>query len=198
MALPARKEVERYTYGDYLNWPDEERWELINGEAYDMSPAPSRWHQQISIELVRQIANFLSGKKCKAYHAPFDVRLPVADEDDSETMTVVQPDIVVICDPAKLDDRGCRGAPDFVVEILSPFTASKDQTKKLALYERHGVKEYWIIHPTDNLLTVRLLEKDGRYGIPKIYEGMGSLEVATLPGLTIDLDAVFQKPTFTP
>ena len=198
MALPAYKEVERYSYGDYLNWPDEERWELIDGEAYDMSPAPSRWHQRISIELVRQIANFLSGKKCEVYSAPFDVRLPEADEDDSETMTVVQPDIVVICDPAKLDDRGCRGAPDFVVEILSPFTASKDQIEKLALYQKHGVKEYWIVHPTDNLLTARLLGKDGRYGIPKIYEGMGRLEVATLPGLTIDLDAVFQKPTSTP
>ena len=195
MALPAHKEVERYTYGDYLNWPDEERWELIDGEAYDMSPAPSRWHQQISMELAKQIAVFLTGKKCEVYHAPFDVRLPEADEDDSETMTVVQPDIAVICDPAKLDNRGCRGAPDFVVEILSPFTASKDQIEKLALYEKHGVKEYWIIHPTDNLLTAHLLGKDGKYGTPAIYEGKGSLEVATLPGLTVDLDAVFVAST---
>jgi len=195
MALPARKEVERYTYGDYLNWPDEERWELIEGEAYDMSPAPSRWHQQIAGELFKQIAVFLTGKKCEAYFAPFDVRLPRADEDDSETMTVVQPDIVVVCNPAKLDNRGCRGAPDLVVEILSPFTASKDQIEKLALYEKHGVKEYWIIHPTDNLLTVRLLEEDGKYGIPAIYEGKGSLEVATLPGLTVNLDAVFVAST---
>ncbi|MBU0566484.1 Uma2 family endonuclease [bacterium] len=195
MALPAYKEVERYTYGDYLNWPDEERWELIEGEAYDMSPAPSRWHQQIAGELFKQIAVFLTGKKCEAYFAPFDVRLPRADEDDSETMTVVQPDIVVVCNPAKLDNRGCRGAPDLVVEILSPFTASKDQIEKLALYEKHGVKEYWIIHPTDNLLTVRLLEEDGKYGIPAIYEGKGSLEVATLPGLTVNLDAVFVAST---
>ncbi|MBU1615453.1 Uma2 family endonuclease [bacterium] len=195
MALPAYKEVERYTYGDYLNWPDEERWELIEGEAYDMSPAPSRWHQQIAGELFKQIAVFLTGKKCEAYFAPFDVRLPEADEDDSETMTVVQPDIVVVCNPAKLDNRGCRGAPDLVVEILSPFTASKDQIEKLALYEKHGVKEYWIIHPTDNLLTVRLLEEDGKYGIPAIYEGKGSLEVATLPGLTVNLDAVFVAST---
>ncbi|MBU1486738.1 Uma2 family endonuclease, partial [bacterium] len=86
MALLARKEVERYTYGDYLSWPDDERWELIEGVAYDMSPAPSRWHQQIAGELFKQIAVFLTGKKCEAYFAPFDVRLPEADEDDSEVM----------------------------------------------------------------------------------------------------------------
>ena len=181
-----------YTYGDYLTWPDDIRCELIEGVIYNMSPAPSRRHQQISMELARQIANFLAERKCKVYHAPFNVRLPEDDEDDNEILTVIQPDIVVVCDPAKLDEKGCQGAPDFIAEILSPSTAANDQITKMALYEKHEVKEYWILHPTDTLVTVRLLGKNGKYGIPAIYEGKGRLTLATLPGLKIDLEAVFR------
>ncbi|MFH0925237.1 MAG: Uma2 family endonuclease [bacterium] len=191
MNLPAYKtEIQTFTYADYLNWPDDERWELIDGVAYDMSPAPSREHQRISGELFKQIAVFLTGKKCEAYFAPFDVRLPrEEDDDEDQIIDVVQPDIVVVCDPAKLDSRGCKSGPDFVIEIISPATASKDQIKKVVLYERSKVKEYWIVHPSDKIITVRLL---GKYDIPKIYEGKGELQVVSLPGLTIDLNEVFR------
>jgi len=193
MSLPVLKNKKPYTYGDYLNWPYELRCELIEGEIYDMSPAPLRRHQQISVELTTQIANFLRDKQCEVYAAPFDVRLPEKDEADSEITTVVQPDISVICDPAKLDERGCKGAPDFIAEILSPSTAAKDQIQKTALYEKHGVREYWVIHPSDKLLTVRLLGADGKYGIPAIYEGKGTRAITVLPELEIDLEAVFRE-----
>ncbi|MCX7013538.1 MAG: Uma2 family endonuclease [Candidatus Sumerlaeota bacterium] len=184
---------EGFTYGDYVKWPEGERWELIDGVAYDMTPAPLRRHQDLSRELFVQVCNFLKDKPCKAYDAPFDVRLPEGDEADDLVPTVVQPDIAVICDLKKLDDRGCRGAPDFVVEVVSPSTSAKDQIQKTALYERHGVREYWVIHPTDKLLTVRLLGADAKYGVPVIREGKGRIEVATLPGLEVDLDAVFAE-----
>ena len=180
------------TYGDYLKLPGEERWELIEGVLYDMSPAPSKRHQQISVELTRQIATFLAGKECQMFHAPFDVRFPENDEADEDVASVVQPDIVVICDPSKLDERGCRGAPDFIVEILSPSTAAKDQIQKLDLYEKSGVTEYWIVHPADNTLTVRVLGADGNYGKPRIFEGKGKKHTSVLPDLEIDLDEVFK------
>ena len=189
----AYKTAECYTYGDYVNWPDEERWELIDGVAYNMSPAPNRRHQEILGETFRQAADSLVGKPCRAYIAPFDVRLPEADEDDADTTTVVQPDLAVVCDPAKLDDKGCRGAPDFIVEVLSPSTAAKDQIEKVALYERHGVREYWVIHPTDGLVTIHVLGADGRYGMPDVREGKGKIAVTVLSGLEIDLDAVFPE-----
>jgi Uma2 family endonuclease len=193
MSLSVLKNKKAYTYGDYLNWPYELRCELIEGEIYDMSPAPLRRHQKVAVELLTQIAVFLRDKTCEVYISPFDVRLPEKDEADSEITTVVQPDISVICDPTKLDERGCKGAPDFIAEILSPSTAAKDQIQKTALYEKHGVKEYWLIHPIDKLLTVRLLGADGKYGIPAIYEGKGRRAIAVLPELEIDLDAVFRE-----
>ncbi|MBI4778088.1 Uma2 family endonuclease [Candidatus Desantisbacteria bacterium] len=140
MGFAARKKEERFTYGDYLKWPDEERWELIDGVAYDMSPAPSRRHQEVVGELFRQFATYLLGKSCKVYVAPFDVRLPECDEADEDIITVVQPDIIVVCDRDKLDDKGGRGAPDIVIEILSPWTAKKDLRTKYNLYERHRVR----------------------------------------------------------
>ncbi|MBF0525694.1 MAG: Uma2 family endonuclease [Deltaproteobacteria bacterium] len=192
MTTNARK-LENCTYGDYLTWPEEERWEIIEGVPYAMSPAPPPRHQIISGNLFVQIHPFLVDKDCLVFYAPFDVRLPKSDESDQNITTVVQPDISVICDPAKIDDRGCRGAPDFIVEILSPHTSKKDQAEKLALYEKHGVKEYWIIYPDYATVIVRLLGEDGKYGPPKINEADGNLEAAVLPDLTIDLDAVFER-----
>ncbi|MBI4778090.1 Uma2 family endonuclease, partial [Candidatus Desantisbacteria bacterium] len=131
MGFEARKKEERFTYGDYLKWPDDQRWELIDGVAYDMSPAPSRKHQKVVGELFAQFHSYLKDKSCEVYVAPFDVRLPEVDEGvaplaaDEEIITVVQPDIVVVCDRDKLDDRGGRGAPDIVIEILSPWTAKQ-------------------------------------------------------------------------
>lgn len=193
MSQAAEKNEKRYTYGDYRGWPEGERWELIEGIPYNMTPGPSIEHQRISGELFRQISNFLFDKDCEVFAAPFDVRLPERDEADDEIITVVQPDIAVICEPGKLDVRGCRGAPDFIIEILSPATAAKDQIQKVALYEKHGVKEYWLGHPSDRLITVRLVGADEKYGIPKIYEAKGLLPVNTLPGLEIDLDTVFRR-----
>ncbi|MDM8541312.1 Uma2 family endonuclease [Desulfococcaceae bacterium HSG9] len=189
MALALKKEI--YTYSDYLRYTEDDRFELIAGEVYDMSPAPSRRHQQISGELFRQIANHLVDRQCSVYAAPFDVRLTEADEADEECSTVVQPDISVICDHEKLDDKGCKGAPDFIAEIISPYTASKDNITKAALYEKHGVKEYWIVHPVDNILIVRHLDENGKYTPAVFYEGQGTLKLAVLPDLEIDLDALF-------
>ena len=181
----------RYTYADYLKWTDGERWELIDSIAYNMTPAPSRRHQEILGELYRQLSNYLVGKDCKVYPAPFDVRLPQEAENEEGTTTVVQPDIVVVCDPVKLDNRGCKGAPDLVVEILSPETAKKDLTTKLTLYERVGVKEYWIVHPTDKTVMIFELSQDGKYGRPQTYGEGDQIPVRTLIDLTIDLVSVF-------
>ena len=182
---PAKQTQPGFTYGDYRQWPEDERWELIAGEAYAMSPAPTRTHQMILGEIFRQIANFLEDKPCQVYIAPFDVLLPEGNEADDAIETVVQPDLVVVCDASKLDEKGCRGAPDWVIEVLSPSTASKDHVRKKSLYERHGVREYWLVHPTDQLLTRYLLEGKA-FGPALIEETEGSTEVAVLPGLTIE------------
>ncbi|MBA2410335.1 MAG: Uma2 family endonuclease [Gammaproteobacteria bacterium] len=174
-----------YTYQDYCAWSDDERWELIDGQAYNMSPAPTRRHQDVVMELSRQIANFLRAHPCRVYTAPFDVRLPRAAEADAQIDTVVQPDISVICDANKLDDPGCRGAPDWIIEVLSPGTAAKDQIRKRELFQRHGVKEYWLVHPIDRILTVYKLETQ-EYGKPDIRATEGSTEVATIQGFEID------------
>ena len=184
---PAQKTRQHFTYGDYRQWPEDQRWELIDGEAYAMAPAPTRIHQALVGEIFRQIANFLAGKPCKVYVAPFDVRLPAQDEADDDTATVVQPDIAVICDEAKLDDKGCRGAPDWLIEVLSPSTASRDHVQKKALYERHGVREYWLVHPADRLLT-RYHGQNGVFGPALIEETRGATAVGVLPGLEIQWD----------
>lgn len=193
MPIPAKKEDVRYTYSDYVKWPDDERWELINGIAYDMSPAPSRRHQEISMELARQISNYLADKPCRVYAAPFDVRLPEGEQADEDIKNVVQPDIVVVCDPAKLDDRGCKGAPDLIIEISSPHTSGKDMKEKLDLYERTGVREYWIAHPTDKILMVFKLGPDGRYGRPYVYTEGDTVKVGIFEDLSIDLKPVFAE-----
>lgn len=176
---------DRFTYADYLTWPDDERWELIDGQAYAMCPAPTWHHQEVLMELSRQVANFLLGKRCRVLAAPFDVRLPKQNDTDDQTDTVVQPDLVVVCDPNKLDRAGCRGAPDWVVEVLSPSTAARDQITKRDLYQRHGVKEYWLVHAEDGVL-MRYFLNDGIFQAPRIDVMQGSTEVAVLPGLKID------------
>ncbi len=184
MGLPRRDAI-RHSYADYLSWPNDLRYELIDGVAYLMSPAPARRHQEIVGEVFRQASNSLAGKPCRAFIAPLDVRLPEADEADERIDTVVQPDVLVVCDPSKLDEKGMRGAPDWVVEVLSPATSSHDQTVKLAAYERAGVPEVWLVHPSDRLVTVYRLAA-GAYGRPAIHELQGVLEVGSLPAITID------------
>ncbi|MBF0510214.1 MAG: Uma2 family endonuclease, partial [Deltaproteobacteria bacterium] len=190
MALVA-PQTEKYTYGDYLTWLDGKRWEIIKGVPYQMTPGPLMRHQLVLGELYLQLAGFLRGRTCRVILSPFDVRLPRGDEADSHIDTVVQPDLVIVCDRSKLDERGCRRAPDLVVEILSPSTADRDQGVKLDLYEQHGVKEYWIIDPIDREVTVHLMGEEGKYGPPVTYEGEVDLEVAIIPGLVIDLGRVF-------
>ncbi len=182
----------RYTYEDYCKWENDERWELIAGVPYCMSPAPSRVHQKIVGEIFRQFANYLTDKKCDVYSAPFDVRLPEANEADEKIATVVQPDLVVICNSQKLDDAGCRGAPDLVIEVISPATASRDNIEKLALYEKHKVREYWIVHPTERIIWVYLLEEIKRYGRPAVYDSGAKVSVKILPDLLIDISLVFK------
>ena len=192
MSLPIKKE-EKYTYGDCLTWPENERWEIIDGAAYEMTAAPSRMHQSISGELFYQIKAYLKGKSCKVYDAPFDVRLPEGNEKDEDIETVVQPDIVVVCDPSKLDDRGCKGAPNLIIEILSPFTAKKDLEDKLYLYEKAGVKEYWIVHPTDKTVMVFKLEESNKYGRYKIYSAEDILKASIFEDFEIVLKDIFEE-----
>ncbi len=192
MAYPLKKEEKKYTYQDYLTWPMEERWELINGIAYDMSPSPSRFHQKISRELLRQFANYLIDKACEIYSAPFDVRLPLGDEETGDIENVVQPDLIVVCDQSKLDDKGCKGAPTLIIEIISSSTASKDMKEKFSLYERAGVKEYWIVNPIDNTLMIFKSGENGEYGKPEIYTEKDKVEVDVLGSLVIDLEIVFR------
>lgn len=186
MAL-ALKDTQHHCYGDYLAWPEDSRYELIDGSAYAMSPAPDLAHQDVAGEIYRQASNILIGKPCRAFIAPVDVRLPRQNEADENIDTVVQPDVLVVCDSSKLERRGVRGAPDWIVEVLSPSTAGHDQIRKRNLYERHGVTEYWLIHPIDRVLTVyRLIA--GEYGKPELYELNGETQVSVLPDIVIRWD----------
>jgi Uma2 family endonuclease len=188
MGLP-RRDALHHTYADYCNWPEEVRYELLDGTAYLMSPAPSRQHQELLGELFYQVRTGLEGKPCRAYVAPFDVRLPKGDESDDLIDTIVQPDLLVVCDRKKLDERGLRGAPDWIVEVLSPATAAHDQTVKLAAYERARVPEVWLVHPVDGVLTIYRLE-NALFARPSIHELRGHTSVAAVPDLTIDWDAL--------
>ncbi len=182
-----------YSYADYLKWTFEERVELIKGKLFRMSPAPRRTHQEIGVVMGSEIYNYLKGKLCKVYHAPFDVRFPSNQGDsDDQTFTVVQPDICVVCDPVKLDDAGCKGAPDLVVEILSPTTASKDLNEKYRLYEEHGVKEYWVVYPGENVLEIYELI-DGKYISRGKFVREDQVRSNVLKGLVLNLEDVFEE-----
>jgi Uma2 family endonuclease len=190
MGHPAEKANGRYSYADYSQWPDEERRELIHGEAFAMTPAPSRAHQKISVALVSQFYQQLTGKPCEVYCAPFDVRLPVGSERDEDIYTVVQPDLVIVCDSSKLDERGCKGAPDLVVEIVSPQSARMDLKIKLSLYEKAGVKEYWVVQPTEKIVMVFNPGANGEFGKPSVYSQEDIVPIAVLGGLAIDMQPV--------
>ncbi|VXD16168.1 Uma2 family endonuclease [Marinoscillum sp. 108] len=182
-----------YSYADYLKWTFEERVELIKGKLFKMSPAPRRTHQEIDSRLHVEIGTFLKGKSCHLYSAPFDVRFPnLTNDPDDQTFTVVQPDLCVVCDPAKLDDAGCKGAPDLVVEILSPTTASKDLNEKYRLYEEHGVKEYWVVYPGENVLEIYELI-DGKYISRGKFVREDQVRSNVLKGLVLNLEDVFEE-----
>ena len=181
----------RYTYADYLLWQFSERVELIKGRVFKMSPAPKRIHQSISINLSAMFWNFFDKHKCKLFAAPFDVRLSKKKK-DRQIETVVQPDISVICDISKLDDRGCLGAPDLIVEILSPSTRKKDITDKFVLYEENSVKEYWIVDADNQTLLKYVLQNKKDIG-EKILDASENVTSTIFPKVTIVLNEVFEN-----
>lgn len=187
MLLP-RRDTQHHTYGESFTWSDDQRIELVGGVAYVKEPpAPSRAHQELVGELHRQVANALEGTSSRAYVAPFDVRLPTAGEADDEIDTVLQPDVLIVCDRRKLDERGMRGAPDWVAEVLSPSTSRHDRFVKLPVYERAAVPEVWLIDPAERTLSVYRLE-GGRYGSPRTQGLRGTTPIAAVPGVSIDWD----------
>lgn len=172
---------QKYTYADYLTWPDTPRYELIDGEPYLMAPAPTTNHQRVIGNLFYEIRAYLKGKTCEVFVAPFDVRIT---ED-----TVVQPDITVVCDPSKLDKAGLQGAPDMVVEVLSPASLRHDQVTKLNRYRKAGVREYWMISPEGRTVQVFLLE-NGKY-VAQGYTEEDTVRITVLENLSINLRDVF-------
>ncbi|MGM0410880.1 MAG: Uma2 family endonuclease [Bacillota bacterium] len=191
-SIREKAENHLYTYGDYLSWSDEKRYELIDGQVYLMTPSPSRRHQKIVVELIRQFSSFLQDKKCEVYTAPFDVRLPEDEEKDEDIKTVIQPDILVVCDEKKLDEKGCKGAPDLVIEIISPSSAGRDRKYKRNLYEKHGVKEYWLVDYSEEIVEVYLLTIDNEYKKAKVYLKENIVPVKVLNELEINLESVFK------
>jgi Uma2 family endonuclease len=179
-----------YTYADYLNWQFQERVELIKGCIKKMSPAPSRKHQQVSSNIHGIFHNTLKGKSCHLFHAPFDVRLPIPNK--TKDTTVVQPDICIICDESKLDDKGCNGAPDLIVEIISAGNAKHDADTKFKLYEEAGVKEYWMVYPEEKNIFLYYLSHQLYIGTKPFTEGE-ILQSKTFPDLKIPVDDIFEK-----
>jgi Uma2 family endonuclease len=184
MGSPVRKANKVYTYADCLTWPDEERWEIIDGNAYSMTPAPTTQHQRISRELGRMIVSFFHKRTCEPFIAPVDVVL--------DDRNIVQPDILVVCDPAKVTEKNIQGAPDLVVEILSPSTSVKDRREKRRLYERFGVSEYIIIDPFGEAAE-RFALVEGRYAASDILQWDEVVESKAFPELQLPLWEVFGK-----
>ena len=179
-----------YNYSDYLLWQFSERVELIKGFINKMSPAPNLSHQKISINLSSALYGFLKKSPCSVFAAPFDVRLPIKSA--NKDTTVVQPDLCIICDESKLDKRGCNGAPDLMVEIVSQSNSKHDVKTKFELYQEAGVLEYWIIEPYDKILFVYTLI-DGKYiGLQPQTEG-DIIKSPLFPDIQITLDDVFYR-----
>ncbi len=182
-----------YSYADYLKWDIEERLELIRGKVFKMSPAPSRLHQKVVGLIFNSLFQYLKGQRCEVYIAPFDVRIPRKSKDDQDIITVLQPDICVICDSTKLDDKGCIGAPDIVVEILSPGNNRKELQSKYEIYEEAAVKEYWIIHPTEKTFLKYELSEEGKFFASRLLTIGDLVETPVLPGFVLNLEEVFEE-----
>lgn len=183
-----------YTYADYLTWQFPERVELIDGHIFKMPRAASTLYQQISGAFLTAFVSYLKGKTSRIFHAPFDVRFPKQRDvlRDDQIDTVVQPDLV-ICNKSKLDERGCLGAPDLIVEILSPSTATKDVKEKFELYETSGVREYWIVHPEESLLEIFRLDESSKYRLERIYTREDIVNVGIFDDFSIDLRDIFEE-----
>ena len=181
-----------YTYADYYSWKFQERVELIKGRVFKMSPAPNRDHQRISLRLSVAFAQCFSNDLCEVYPAPFDVRLPVQKVSSDQTETVVQPDHCVISDLDKLDDRGCFGAPDLVVEILSPGNTHKEMHEKYDVYQESGVREYWLVNPLDKNVLIYLLNEQGAFEGQKPFVEEMEITSFIFPGLKVNLIDLFK------
>jgi len=184
----------RYSYADYLTWMDDTRRELYNGFIKMMTPAPSRKHQQISAYFMKEFGVYLEQRNCEVYHAPSDVRFPIDElnKEDKTIFTVVQPDIYIICDLSKMDDKGCLGAPDFIIEIVSSKNSKRDVKDKFEIYQEHGVREYWIVNPNDENVSVFVLDENGKFEFKGMYAGDDKIPVNIFDGdLQIDLTEVF-------
>ncbi len=181
-----------YSYAHYLNWLFDDRLELIKGKIHKMSPAPSRLHQKVSVNMVHAFAGFLKGKSCDVYSAPFDVRFPKTSKADRDIYTVLQPDLCVVCDKSKLDDRGCLGAPELVVEILSPGNNKKELLYKYKVYQEFGVKEYWVVSPNEQTVLIYTLGEMDRYYPSKLFTLSEEVSSSVLPGFVLKLDDVFE------
>jgi Uma2 family endonuclease len=184
--------TKRYSYADYFRWKFQERVELIKGFIHKMSPAPSPNHQLVFGKLFLKFGNYFLTKNCKVFAAPFDVRLPDSKRqiDDDVVFTVVQPDISVVCNLDKIDDRGCIGAPDLVIEILSPGNTKKEMGVKFELYEESGVKEYWLVEPQDKVILVYIL-KNGKYIGLKPYTEENEISSTIFPDLKFMVSDIF-------
>jgi len=179
-----------YSYADYFKWKFEDRVELIKGKIFKMSPAPNFDHQVLAGEIYRELGNFLKKQQCRAFIAPFDVRLPRKSKEDEDIYTVLQPDVCVVCDTSKYDRKGCIGAPDIVVEILSPGNNEKELKNKFDIYEESGVKEYWMVSPQDRTFLVNILV-NGRYVTSRPMVAGDLLTTSVLPGFSMDLKELF-------
>ncbi|MFD2657023.1 Uma2 family endonuclease [Gracilibacillus thailandensis] len=186
MAIPNGK----YTYADYRAWNDGERVELIDGEIFNMSPASSRRHQEVLRELSTAFSVFLRERECEVFFAPFDVRLLVDNKQDDEINNVVQPDLSIVCDQEKLDDKGCNGSPDMIIEILSPSSVKLDRWKKYHLYQKAGIKEYWLIDPVNESVEIHLLVGD-QYKFQGVFTKDDTISVNIITGLKVVLNQIF-------
>ncbi len=192
MAGAVKKKRERYSYADYLSWGDDQRCELIDGDIYAMT-SPSVVHQSILTQLIKQFAVFFDEKPCKVFCAPLDLVLDKKSKKNDEIFTVVQPDIMVVCDEKTIEEQRIVGAPDLIIEIISPSTAARDNISKKALYEKAGVREFWLVSPTDRLIRVYRLEKDGLFGRDDVYDETAQIGIALFEGLSIDCRRVFPE-----
>ncbi len=183
-------EYGRYTYADYLTWEIDHMVELIKGKVFRQAAAPRRIHQEVFGRVFTKLFIHLEKFKCKVYSAPFDVRLPVKSKKNEDINTVVQPDICVVCDPEKLDDLGCVGAPDLIMEILSPSNNKKELQNKYEVYEESGVREYWIIHPYEKTFLVYTLS-GGKYIPSKLFTLGDHVASQCIEGFVLDLDELF-------
>jgi len=190
--MPLHQENKKYTFADYLTWPENERWEIIDGVP-SMQAAPTWQHQAISRELLTQFNNYLKDKPCQVFASPFDLRLPETNEKDEETTFVVKPDILVICDNEGLKGTGYYGTPTLVIEISSPSTARSDKVWKFNRYEKAGVKEYWIVEPDGKFISVFTLLPNNRYGRPDSYTETDMVEVSVFPSFIVDLKPIFEN-----